>query len=87
MTVHRHELEARFRPLRPAATPKLILAAVLGPLAWMLAFALASVLVSFSAAIVLGFLITLASLLIAAVVLVVLRRGRDNEERRFVGPA
>lgn len=87
MTVRRDELEARFKPLRPAQRPRLILAAVFGPLAWLVALAIVSVLISFSRAIVLGFLVTLASLLIAAIVLVVLRRRRDSEERRFVGSA
>jgi hypothetical protein len=87
VTVHPHELEARFKPLRPASHKRLVLAAVFGPFTWALAFALVSVLVSSARAIVIGLLITVASLVMGAGVLVVLRRGRDSEERRYVGPA
>lgn len=87
MTVHPHELEARFKPMRPASRARLVLAAILGPLTWLLAIALVSVLISFTIMIVLGLLVTVASFVLAAIVLVLLRRGRDSEERHYVGPA
>ncbi|MBV9366462.1 MAG: hypothetical protein JO286_14870 [Solirubrobacterales bacterium] len=87
MTVHRHELEARFKPMRPASRPRLVLASLLGPVAWVLAFLLVSVLINFTIEIELGLLVTVASLVVAALVLALLRHGRDSEERRYVGPA
>lgn len=87
MPANRHELEARFRPLRPASRTRLILASILGPLAWVLAVLLAALLVQATFQIELGGLVTAVSLTVAAAVLVLLRRGREKEERDYVDSA
>ena len=83
----RDELESRFRPLRPANAPRLILAGVFGPLVWILCILFAALVVQPSDEILLGTLVAVVSLAIAASVLLLLRRGRVREEHRFVDSA
>ena len=81
---HHHD---RFTPRRPASRFRLILAFVLGPLAWAVALIVAAWLISKTDAIELGLLITLASFAVGFVVLALLRWRREREERRFVARA
>src|SRR5918997_5067105 len=72
-----------FQPLRPAKGTKLILAAVIGPVAWVIAWLVAAWLIERSDAIEFGLLVTIASFLFAVPVLGLLAWGRAREERRF----
>jgi hypothetical protein len=83
----RHELEQRFRPLRPASKTRLLLAAFFGPLLWTACVLLAVFVVQPTHEILLGALVSVACLVSAAVVLLLMRRGRVKEERGNVGPA
>jgi MFS superfamily sulfate permease-like transporter len=62
-------------------------AIVLGPILWVVALVLVSVLLDRTNAIELGLLITAASFFVAAVVLSLLRLGRRREERRYADRA
>jgi zinc transporter ZupT len=79
--------DERFRPLRPASGPKLIAAFVLGPVMWLVAVVVASWLLDRTNAIELGLLVTAASFVFAAVVMSLLRLGRQREERRYADRA
>ena len=83
MTQHAETFEDRFRPLRPASRPKLILAIVLGPVLWAVAFAVVAVIIEYTDAIALGLAVALASFVVFAIVLILLRQGRLREERRY----
>jgi hypothetical protein len=72
-----------FQPLRPAKGTKLILAAVIGPIAWVIAWLVAAWLIDRTNAIEFGLLVTLGSFLFAVPVLGLLHWGRGREERRF----
>ena len=72
-----------FQPLRPAKGTKLALAAVIGPIAWVIAWLVAAWLIEHSDAIEYGLLVTLGSFLFAVPVLGLLAWGRTREERRF----
>jgi hypothetical protein len=72
-----------FRPLRPAKGTKLILAAVIGPIAWVIAWLVAGLLIYRNDLIEFGLLVTIASFLFAVPVLSLLAWGRTREERRF----
>ena len=72
-----------FQPLRPAKGTKLVLAAVIGPVAWVIAWLVAAWLIEHSDAIEFGLLVTIASFLFAVPVLGLLAWGRAREERRF----
>jgi hypothetical protein len=72
-----------FQPLRPAKGTKLVLAAVIGPVAWVIAWLVAAWLIYRSDAIEFGLLVTIASFLFAVPVLGLLAWGRRREERRF----
>jgi hypothetical protein len=72
-----------FRPLRPAEGRKLVLAAVIGPIAWVIAWLVAAWLITESDAIEYGLLVTIGSFLFAVPVLGLLAWGRTREERRF----
>jgi hypothetical protein len=72
-----------FEPLRPAKGTKLVLAAVIGPIAWVVAWLIAAWLIYRTDAIEFGLLVTIASFLIALPVLGLLAWGRNREERRF----
>lgn len=72
-----------FRPLRPAKGTKLVLAAVIGPIAWVIAWLVAGWLIYKDDAIEFGLLVTLGSFLVALPVLGLLAWGRTREERHF----
>jgi hypothetical protein len=72
-----------FQPLRPAKGTKLVLAAVIGPVAWVIAWLVAAWLIERSDAIEFGLLVTIAAFLFAVPVLGLLALGRRREERRF----
>lgn len=79
----RDHREFQFGALRPEPLAKLIVAAVVGPVGWVLAILLAILLVDATREIIIGVLATLASFAFAAVVLTVLHRGRDREEEDY----
>lgn len=83
----KEELESRFRPLRPASTPRLVLAAIFGPLLWVVCVLVAVFLVQPTHEILTGALVTVVSLLLAAAILLMLRRGRTREEEEYVDAA
>jgi hypothetical protein len=72
-----------FQPLRPAKGTKLVFAAVIGPVAWVIAWLVAAWLIYKDDAIEFGLLVTLGSFLFAVPVLGLLALGRRREERRF----
>jgi hypothetical protein len=72
-----------FQPLRPAKGTKLVLAVVIGPVAWVFAWLVAAWLISRSDLIEFGLLVTIGSFLFAFPVLGLLTWGRTREERRF----
>jgi hypothetical protein len=72
-----------FRPLRPATGTKLVLAAVIGPIAWVIAWVVAAWLIYRNDLIEFGLLVTAGSFLFAVPVLSLLAWGRTREERRF----
>jgi hypothetical protein len=72
-----------FQPLRPAKGTKLVMAAVIGPVAWVIAWLVAAWLIERSDAIEFGLLMTTASFLFAVPVLGLLAWGRAREERLF----
>ena len=73
----------RYEPLRPAPRGRLILAIVVGPLLWVVAFVVAALVAVEGAAIGIGLLVATASLLAALVLLTLLRVGRRRRERRY----
>jgi hypothetical protein len=72
-----------FQPLRPAKGTKLVLAAVIGPVAWVIAWLVAAWLIYKSDAIEFGLMVTIGSFLFAVPVLGLLSWGRYREECRF----
>jgi hypothetical protein len=72
-----------FRPLRPAKGTKLVLAAVIGPVAWVIAWLIAAWLIHRSDTIEIGLLVTFGAFVFAVPVLGLLAWGRAREERRF----
>jgi cation transporter-like permease len=72
-----------FQPLRPAKGTKLVLAAVIGPVAWVIAWLVAAWLITRTNIIEIGLLLTIGSFLFAVPVLGLLAWGRHREERRF----
>jgi hypothetical protein len=72
-----------FEPLRPAKGTKLILAAVIGPLAWLVAWLVAARLIREANVIEFGLLLALGSFVLSAPILGLLAWGRRREERRF----
>jgi hypothetical protein len=79
--------DERFRPLRPASRPRLIVAFALGPVLWIVALLVAAWLIDRTDAIEVGLLVTLAAFVVAAPVLGLLWRGRRREERRYADGA
>jgi MFS superfamily sulfate permease-like transporter len=79
--------ENRFRPLRPASRTKLILAIVLGTVLWAVALAVVAVIVKYTDAIAVGLLVALASFVVSAIMLSLLRQGRLRQERRYADRA
>jgi predicted membrane chloride channel (bestrophin family) len=73
-----------FEPLRPATRRRLVIGIVFGPLLWLIAFVVAAWLFASTFIIELALVITAASFVIAAVVLALLRAGREREARRYV---
>jgi hypothetical protein len=71
----------RFEPLRPAPRTRLLAAFVLGPLMWLAAFAVLAVVVERTDAIAAGFLVTVASFVIALATLGLLHVGRQRQRR------
>jgi hypothetical protein len=62
----------------------LIAGVVLGPLLWLVACALAAWFFEYSWAIALGSAVTIASFVVALVVLTLIRQGRVRQEERYV---
>ena len=76
----------RFEPIRSAPRSRRIAALVLGPLLWLAALVVVAVLLRRTSAIELGLLIALGSFVLALVVVLLLRIGREREEsHRAVG--
>ena len=73
----------QFEPLRPASRGALIAGFVLGPILWLGVLVLAAWLTNESSAIALGFAVTLASFVIALVVLSWVYVARRRQEKRF----
>jgi hypothetical protein len=76
--------DARFRPLRPASRPRLIAAIVVGPVLWLAALVVAGRLIARLDVVAIGLLVSAASFVVSALVLVLLRVARRREERRYV---
>ena len=77
----------RFWPLRPASRPRLIAAIILGPVLWAVALFVVAKIIEYTDAIQVGLLVALASFVISAIVLGLLRQGRLREERRYADRA
>ena len=77
------QVDDRFRPMRTASGPRLIAAIVLGPFLWVVGLVVVAVLVRRSNTIELGVLIAVGSILVAVPILIVVRLGRQREERRY----
>jgi hypothetical protein len=75
-----------FVPLRPAPRGRLILRAVIGPLAWLVALLVAAIVLHRTRAIELGMLIAFVCLALSMIVLLLLRGGRNREQRRYGTP-
>lgn len=73
-----------FEPLHPASRASLIAGVVLGPLLWLLVFAIAAWVFEYSWAIALGLAVTAASFVLSVVVLSLIREGRVRQEERYV---
>ena len=82
-----HTFDDRFRPLRPASRTGLIAAFIFGPVLWAVALAYVARVIEYTDAIGIGLLVALASFVISAIVLSLLRLGRIREERRYAGRA
>lgn len=75
--------DVSFTPLRPTSRRRMFVRAVLGPVLWLVAVLVATVLVERTDAIELGLAVAAGSFLLAALVLSLLRDGRGREERRY----
>jgi hypothetical protein len=71
------------QPLRPAEGTKIVLAAIVGSVFWVVAWLVAAWIITRTVAIEDGLLITVAAFLIAVPVLGLLAWGRRREEQRF----
>ena len=74
----------RFDPLHPASRASLVAGVVLGPLLWLVGFAIAAWFFEYSWAIAFGSAVTVASFVVALVVLTLIREGRVRQEERYV---
>ncbi len=74
----------RFEPLHAASGASLVAGVVLGPLLWLVALAVVAWFFEYTWAIAVGLAVTVASFVLALVVLALLRRGRVRQERRYV---
>jgi MFS-type transporter involved in bile tolerance (Atg22 family) len=72
-----------FVPLRPVPRRRLIVRAVLGPLAWLVGLLVAATVLHRTRAIELGLLIAFVCLVVSMLVLVVVRGGRNREQRHY----
>jgi hypothetical protein len=61
----------------------MLLAVVIGPFLWLVALITVAAVLHFTSAIELGLLIAFASAALSTIVLVLLRRGRIRQEKRF----
>jgi membrane-associated phospholipid phosphatase len=73
----------RFEPLRPASRRRMVLAIVIGPLLWIVAFVTVGLVLHFSSAIELGLLIVLLSAVLSLILLAALRLDRVRQEKRY----
>jgi hypothetical protein len=78
-----HDVDDRFRPLRPASRPRLITAIILGPVVWAIGLAILAAIIEYTDAIALGLLVAAASFVISVILLSLVRQGRLREERRY----
>lgn len=74
---------ARFEPIRPASRGVRIAAYIFGPLIWLVALVVAALLLKHTSAIELGLLVTIAAFVVAFVVLLLIRQGRERERERY----
>ena len=73
----------RFEPLRPASRRRMVLAIVIGPLLWIVAFVTVGLVLHFSSAIEFGLLIALLSAVLSLILLAGLRLDRVRQEKRY----
>ncbi len=73
----------RFEPLRPASRKRMLLAIVIGPFLWLVAFITVAAVLHFTSAIELGLLIAFIAAFLSTIVLVLLRQGRVRQEKRY----
>jgi hypothetical protein len=73
----------RFEPLRPASRKRIVVGLVVGPVLWVIALTAVAWVLHISSAIELGLLIALLSAAVSTIVLVLVRRGRLRQERRY----
>jgi hypothetical protein len=78
----RREQVELFVPLRPVPRGRLVVRVVVGPLLWLVALLVAAIVLHRTRAIELGLLIAFGCVLVSVVVLLVLRSGRNREQRR-----
>jgi hypothetical protein len=79
-----HDLSTfEFKPLRPASRKRLLLGFLIGPVLWLVALVVVSVVLHYTSAIELGILVAFVSAVVATVMLLLLRRGRIREEERY----
>jgi ABC-type transport system involved in Fe-S cluster assembly fused permease/ATPase subunit len=74
----------RFEPIRPASRASVVAGVVLGPLLWLAALAVAAWFFEYSWAIAVGLAVTVASFVLALIVLALIWRGRVRQEERYV---
>jgi hypothetical protein len=77
----RSEVPAQFTPLHRASKPRRVLAFVVGPLLWLVAFVVVSVVLNRVDAIERGLAVTLIAFLLSLVLSALGRRRRLREER------
>ena len=76
---------ARFAPLHRASRARRVIVLVVGPLLWLAAIVVVSLVVAFGRAVEIGLLVTLGAFVISLVVSVVARRLRLREEHAAEG--
>ena len=83
MSTDSDSLIVQFEPLRPASRRRMVLAIVIGPLLWIVAFVTVGLVLHFSSAIELGLLIALLSAVLSLILLAGLRLDRVRQEKRY----
>jgi membrane protein implicated in regulation of membrane protease activity len=73
----------RFEPLRPASRRRLVVGLILGPIFWVIALVVASIVWEHSWAIPVGILVTVACFAVSLVVLSLLYKARRRQEREY----